>query len=83
MDQSSFQDRILYTVCSVNLVNVQAKYEKDILSKDGACNIIVVDDDDDILLTIKTGLEAKGFKILALEAFEHHSRDYYDLVLTD
>jgi DNA-binding response OmpR family regulator len=51
---------------------------------------MVVDDDDDILLTIKTGLEEKGFKIhifntveSALDAFEHHPPDYYDLVLTD
>jgi DNA-binding response OmpR family regulator len=49
-----------------------------------------VDDDDDILITIKIGLEEKGFKIhsfrtaeSALEAFEHHPPDYYDLVLTD
>ena len=51
---------------------------------------MLVDDDDDILLTIKTGLEEKGFKIhsfntveSALEAFKHHAPDYYDLVLTD
>lgn len=51
---------------------------------------MVVDDDDDILLTMKIGLEEKGFKIhsfntgkSALEAFEHHPPDYYDLVLTD
>jgi DNA-binding response OmpR family regulator len=63
---------------------------KNILSKDAVCNIMVVDDEDDILITIKTGLEEKGFKIhtfrtaeSALESFEHHPLDYYDLVLTD
>ena len=63
---------------------------KSILSKDAVCNIMVVDDDDDILITIKIGLEEKGFKVhtfntgeSALEAFEHHPPDYYDLVLTD
>ena len=63
---------------------------KNTLSKDAVCNIMVVDDDDDILFTIKIGLEEKGFKIhtfntgqSALEAFEHHPPDYYDLVLTD
>jgi DNA-binding response OmpR family regulator len=68
----------------------KAKRKKNILSKDAVCNIMVVDDDDNILLAIKTGLEEKGFKIhsfktveSALEDFEHHPRDYYDLVLTD
>ena len=68
----------------------KAKRKKDILSKDAVCNIMVVDDNDDILLTIKTGLEEKGFKIhsfktveSALEAFEQHPNSYYDLVLTD
>src|SRR5918912_1405738 len=63
---------------------------KSILSKDAVCNIMVVDDDDDILITIKIGLEEKSFKVhtfntaeSALEAFEHHPPDYYDLVLTD
>jgi DNA-binding response OmpR family regulator len=67
----------------------QAKY-KNILSKEGVCNIMVVDDDDDVLLSIKIGLEEKGFKVhsfntgkSAFEAFEHHPLDYYDLVLTD
>ena len=61
-----------------------------ILSKDSLSNIMVVDDDDDILLTMKIGLEEKGFKIhsfntgkSALEAFEHHPPNYYDFVLTD
>jgi DNA-binding response OmpR family regulator len=51
---------------------------------------MVVDDDDDILLTMKIGLEQEGFKVdifktgkSALDAFENHPRDYYDLVLTD
>lgn len=63
---------------------------KNILSKDAVRNIMAVDDDDDILITIKTGLEEQGFKVhtfntgeSALEAFEHHPPDYYDLVLTD
>jgi DNA-binding response OmpR family regulator len=63
---------------------------KDILCDNGVCNIMVVDDDDDILFTIKTGLEEKGFKIhtfrtaeSAIESFEHHPLDYYDLALTD
>jgi DNA-binding response OmpR family regulator len=67
----------------------KAKYTN-MFYKDGICNIMVVDDDEDILLTIKAGLEEKGFKIhsfntaeSALEAFEQHPRDYYDLVLTD
>jgi|SRR5919108_2318357 two-component system response regulator ChvI len=62
----------------------------DIQSKDRASNIMVVDDDPDILLTIKVGLEEKGFKIdtfssgeSALKAFEYHASNYYDLVLTD
>ncbi|HEY6883376.1 MAG TPA: response regulator [Nitrososphaeraceae archaeon] len=68
----------------------KAKRKKNILSQDAVCNIMVVDDDDNILLAIKNGLEEKGFKIhifktveSALDAFENHPRDYYDLVLTD
>jgi DNA-binding response OmpR family regulator len=68
----------------------KAKRKKNILSQDAVCNIMVVDNDDDILLAIKNGLEEKGFKIhtfktveSALDAFENHPRDYYDLVLTD
>jgi DNA-binding response OmpR family regulator len=61
-----------------------------IQSKDHVSNIMVVDDDLDILITIKIGLEQKGFKIhtfncgkSALDAFEDHAPNYYDLVLTD
>jgi two-component system response regulator ChvI len=61
-----------------------------IQSKDRASNIMIVDDDLDILNTIKIGLEQKGFKIhtfscgkSALDAFEDHATNYYDLVLTD
>jgi DNA-binding response OmpR family regulator len=59
-------------------------------SKDHASNIMIVDDDLDILITIKIGLEQKGFKIhtfssgrSALDSFENHAHNYYDLVLTD
>lgn len=68
----------------------KAGRKKDILSKDAVCSIMVVDHDDNILVAIKNGLEEKGFKVhsfntveSALEAFEHHPPDYYDLVLTD
>jgi DNA-binding response OmpR family regulator len=51
---------------------------------------MIVDDDIDILITIKIDLEQKGFKIYtfstgrsALDSFENHARNYYDLVLTD
>jgi DNA-binding response OmpR family regulator len=64
--------------------------DDNIQSKDHASNIMVVDDDLDILITIKIGLEQKGFKIhtfncgkSALAAFEDHAPNYYDLVLTD
>lgn len=66
--------------------------EKDdnIQSKDHTSNIMIVDDDLDILITIKIGLEQKGFKIhtfncgkSALDAFDDHAPNYYDLVLTD
>jgi DNA-binding response OmpR family regulator len=67
----------------------KAKY-KNMFYKDGVCNIMIVDDDEDILLTMKIGLEEKGFKIhsfntaeSALEAFKQHPHDCYDLVLTD
>ena len=64
--------------------------DDNIQSKDHASNIMIIDDDLDILLTIKIGLEQKGFKIhtfncgkSALDAFEDHAPTYYDLVLTD
>jgi len=64
--------------------------DDNIQSKDHASNIMIVDDDLDILITIKIGLEHKGFKIhtfscgkSALDAFEDHATNYYDLVLTD
>ena len=66
--------------------------EKDdnIQCQNHAFNIMIVDDDVDILITIKIGLEQKGFKIhtfncgkSALDAFEDHAPNYYDLVLTD
>ena len=64
--------------------------DDNIQSKDHASNIMIIDDDLDILLTIKIGLEQKGFKVhtfscgkSALEAFEDHAPNYYDLVLTD
>jgi len=51
---------------------------------------MVVDDTEDILIAIKYGLEEKNFKVdafnsveSALEAFDRHAPDYYDLVLTD
>ena len=53
-------------------------------------HIMVVDDTEDILTAIKNGLEKRDFKVdtfnraeSALEAFERHPPDYYDLVLTD
>jgi DNA-binding response OmpR family regulator len=52
--------------------------------------IMVVDDAEDILIVIRYGLEEKNFKVdtfntaeSALEAFERHAPDYYNLVLTD
>ncbi|HEY9387639.1 MAG TPA: response regulator [Nitrososphaeraceae archaeon] len=54
--------------------------------------VMVVDDEKDILRIIKRDLETNGntFKVdtfqsseLALRAFESHSGNYYDLVLTD
>ena len=53
-------------------------------------HIMVVDDNEDILITIKYGLEENNFKVdtfnsaeSALEAFERHTLEYYNLVLTD
>ena len=53
-------------------------------------HIMVVDDTEDILTAIKNGLEKRDFKVdtfnsaeSALEAFERHPPDYYNLVLTD
>src|SRR5919108_5786433 len=53
--------------------------------------IMVVDDEKDILSIIKRGLESNNiFKVdtfysgeSALHAFESHSDNYYDLILTD
>jgi DNA-binding response OmpR family regulator len=51
---------------------------------------MVVDDTQDILASIKFGLEEKNFKVdtfstaeAAIESFELHALDYYELVLTD
>ena len=53
-------------------------------------HIMVVDDTEDILTMIKYGLEEKNFKVdtfnsaeSTLQAFERHTPDYYNLVLTD
>lgn len=55
--------------------------------------LMVVDDEKDILRIIKRDLEANNnntFKVdtfysseLAIQAFDSHPKDYYDLVLTD
>ena len=55
--------------------------------------LMVVDDEKDILRIIKRDLEANNnntFKVdtfcsseLALQAFDSHPKDYYDLILTD
>jgi YesN/AraC family two-component response regulator len=53
--------------------------------------IMFVDDEKDILSTVKRGLESNNAFIVdtfpsgesALEAFESHPEDYYDLVITD
>ncbi len=54
--------------------------------------LMVVDDERDILRIIKRDLEANNntFKVdvfqsgeLALQAFNSHPKDYYDLILTD
>ena len=59
-------------------------------SRNSTPRIMVVDDTEDILIVIKHGLEEKNFKVdtfnsieSALEAFERHAPDYYNLVLTD
>jgi len=59
-------------------------------SRNSTSSIMVVDDTEDILIAIKYGLEEKNFKVdtfnsaeSALEAFDRHAPDYYDLVLTD
>jgi len=59
-------------------------------SRNSTPRIMVVDDTEDILIAIKYGLEEKNFKVdtfnsieSALEAFERHAPDYYNLVLTD
>jgi DNA-binding response OmpR family regulator len=59
-------------------------------SRNSTPRIMVVDDTEDVLTAIRYGLEEKNFKVdtfnsaeSALEAFERHSPDYYDLVLTD
>lgn len=53
-------------------------------------NILLVDDDSDILLTYKTFLEVKGYKLDtfsnpedALKHFSQCDASYYDLVLLD
>jgi DNA-binding response OmpR family regulator len=53
--------------------------------------IMLVDDEKDILSTVKRGLESNNtFKVdtfpsgeAALQAFESHPENYYDLVITD
>jgi YesN/AraC family two-component response regulator len=54
--------------------------------------LMVVDDEKDILRIIKRDLEAdtNSFRVdtfssseLALQAFDNHPKDYYDLILTD
>jgi YesN/AraC family two-component response regulator len=55
--------------------------------------LMVVDDEKDILRVIKRDLEANNnntFKVdtfysseLAIQAFDSHPKDYYDLILTD
>lgn len=55
--------------------------------------LMVVDDEKDILRVIKRDLEANNidtFKVdtfysseLAMQAFDSHPKDYYDLILTD
>ena len=59
-------------------------------SRNSTPRIMVVDDTEDILIAIRYGLEEKKFKVetfnsaeSALEAFERHPHDYYNLVLTD
>ncbi|HKI09596.1 MAG TPA: response regulator [Nitrososphaeraceae archaeon] len=61
-------------------------------SDEGPIKVMVVDDEKDILRIIKRDLEAdnNSFRVdafysseLALQAFDNHPRDYYDLILTD
>lgn len=58
----------------------------------GPIKLMVVDDEKDILRIIKRDLEADNnlFRVdtfhsseLALQAFDNHPKDYYDLILTD
>lgn len=61
-------------------------------SNPGPIKLMVVDDEKDILRIIKRDLEAdtNSFRVdtfssseLALQAFDNHPKDYYDLILTD
>ena len=61
-------------------------------SYSGPIKLMVVDDEKDILRIIKRDLEAdtNSFRVdtfssseLALQAFDNHPKDYYDLILTD
>lgn len=58
----------------------------------GPIKLMVVDDEKDILRIIKRDLEAdtNSFRVdtfssseLALQAYDNHPKDYYDLILTD
>ena len=58
----------------------------------GPIKLMVVDDEKDILRIIKRDLEADNNSFivdtfhsseLALQAFDNHPKDYYDLILTD
>lgn len=59
--------------------------------RNSAFRIMLVDDEKDILSTVKRGLESNNtFKVdtfpsgeSALQAFENHPENYYDLVITD
>jgi response regulator RpfG family c-di-GMP phosphodiesterase len=59
--------------------------------RNSAFRIMLVDDEKDILSTVKRGLESNNtFKVdtfpsgeAALQAFENHPENYYDLVITD
>jgi response regulator RpfG family c-di-GMP phosphodiesterase len=59
--------------------------------RSSAFRIMLVDDEKDILSTVKRGLESNNtFKVdtfpsgeAALQAFESHPENYYDLVITD
>lgn len=59
--------------------------------RNSAFRIMLVDDEKDILSTVKRGLESNNtFKVdtfpsgeAALQAFESHPENYYDLVITD